>query len=135
MAAIVPETVYTKTAKGILEARNKSAKLPRELAPAFQAVDGKATVGEIQPRSGMTTAQLHQALNTLVSDGYIKAVASSAQPAGNPAPAADQVEFAGAPGVSHLNLEVASHALAEAEAQKHAQQEARTVLDARLRVE
>src|SRR4051812_1707026 len=107
MAAIVPETVYTKTAKGILEARNKSAKLPRELTPVFQAIDGKATVGEIEAHSGLTTPQFHHALNPLVSDGYIKAVASSGQPPAAP-PAADQVDFAGGPGLSHLNMEAAS---------------------------
>jgi hypothetical protein len=72
------QTVYTKTAKGILELRNKSARLSRELALVFQSVDGKATVADLLPRSGMTAAQLHQALHTLVSDGYIKTVATAA---------------------------------------------------------
>lgn len=134
MAAIVPETVYTKTAKGILEARNKSAKLPRELTAVFQAIDGRATVGEIQPRLGLSMPQVHQTLNTLVTDGYIKAVKAAAQPA-PAAPAADAVDFAGGQRLSHLNLEAATHALAEVEANKQAQQRARTVLDARLRVE
>src|SRR4051812_563160 len=111
MAAIVPETVYTKTAKGILEARNKSAKLPRELAAVFQAIDGRATVGEIQPRVGLAMPQVHQTLNTLVTDGYIKPVTAAAHPAA--APVADAVDFAGGQGLSHLNMEAATHALAE----------------------
>src|SRR5918998_1015573 len=103
MAAIGPETVYTKTAKGILEARNKSAKLAKELAAVFQAIDGKATVGEIQSRIGAATPQVHQALNTLVSDGYIKTVATTSQAssAATPPPAAaDAVEFAAGPSLS-----------------------------------
>ena len=44
MAPIASQTVYTKTAKGILEIRNKSIKLAKELNAVFLAVDGRATV-------------------------------------------------------------------------------------------
>src|SRR5215210_8334769 len=85
MAPIAPQTVYTKTAKGILEIRNKSTKLPRELNAVFLSVDGKTTVEEMLPRSGMTSAQLQQALGALVTDGYIKMVSA----VGQHGPAAD----------------------------------------------
>ena len=37
-----PDTIYTKTAKGVLEVKNKTIRLPRELGLIFLAVDGKA---------------------------------------------------------------------------------------------
>jgi hypothetical protein len=126
------QTVYTKTAKGILELRNKSARLSRELAVVFQSVDGKATVTELLPKSGMTAPQLHQALNTLVSDGYIKTVATAtAQPAGGDS----DVEFDSSAEATRLRMEAASHALAGADAAKLAQRQARAALEAKLRAE
>lgn len=134
MSPIIPQSVYTKTAKGILEARNKAIRLPRELGPVFLSVDGKSTVSDLLERLGIGTTQLHQALNTLVADGYVKIVHASVQ-----APAdsshEDDVEFSSTQSVSKLNMEAASHALAEAEATKLAQNERRAALDARLRAE
>src|SRR5687768_9223725 len=68
MALIAPETIYTKTAKGILEIRNKTVRLSRELGLVFLSVDGKASVGDLLPRSGMSPVQFSHALNTLVTD-------------------------------------------------------------------
>lgn len=134
MAAINPQTVYTKTAKGILEIRNKTVKLPRDVGLVLLLVDGKASVAELLPRSGMSSTQLNNALNTLATDGYIKAVAYE------PAPAAGNdddldLDFTSPQAIAKLNMEAASRALAETEANKQAQQEARAALDARLRQE
>ncbi|MDB5903438.1 MAG: hypothetical protein JWM26_2316 [Betaproteobacteria bacterium] len=126
------QTVYTKTAKGILELRNKSARLSRELAVVFQSVDGKATVTELLPKSGMTAPQLHQALNTLVSDGYIKTVAVAPPQAAGDDP---DVEFDSSAEATRLRMEAASHALAGADAARLAQQQARAALEAKLRAE
>ena len=76
MAQIPPEAVYTKTAKGVREVRNKSVKLNRELGLVFLSIDGKSTVADLLPRSGMTGPQLQHAINALVESGYIKVVAS-----------------------------------------------------------
>lgn len=134
MTPIIPQSVYTKTARGILEVRNKTIKLPRELASVFLSVDGKSTVGDLLQRLGITAAQLHQSLNALVADGYVKMVHSSVQAPPDPARKED-VQFNPAHSVSKLNMEAASHALAEAEATKLAQNEGRAALDARLRAE
>ena len=133
MATLVPQTVFTKTAKGILEIRNKSTRLPRELSTVLEHVDGTASVADLQPRSGLADAQFHHALNTLVGDGYIKVVASPAAAA--PARDPSAVQFDSPDEVARLNMELAAHALASAEATKLAQQEGRAALDARLRAE
>jgi hypothetical protein len=135
MAPIAPETVYTKTAKGILEIRNKSVKLPRELGLVFLSVDGKSSVADLLPRSGMTSPQLQHAINTLVADGYIKAVSGPARPAPGPAADAGDLDFSSAEAMTKLNMEAASHALAAADAAKRAQAEARAALEAQMRQE
>ena len=38
-----PQTIYTKTSKGLLEIRNKTVKLSRDLNRLFLLVDGKVT--------------------------------------------------------------------------------------------
>lgn len=133
MAPIDPENIYTKTAKGILEVRNKSVRLPRELGLVFLSIDGKTSVGELLPRSGMTAPQFQQAIGTLVADGYIKVVSAPARV--NPAVQEDEVDFTARQAVSALNMEAASHALAAADAAKRAEAEARAALDARMRME
>ena len=72
------DTVYTKTAKGILEIKNKTVRLPRDIGLVFLAVDGKATVAELESRSGMPAEKLHQTLEKLVADGYIKTIGGPA---------------------------------------------------------
>src|ERR1044072_2527337 len=103
MPPISGDTIYTKTAKGILEVKNKSVKLPRELGLIFLSVDGKASVGELQPRSGMTPAQLQHALNALVTDGYIKVVGQG----GPQAVVDDNVDFTQKQVVATVNAEAA----------------------------
>src|SRR5687768_12377607 len=103
MPPISPETIYTKTAKGILELKNKTVKLPRELGLIFLSVDGKASVADLQPRSGMTPVQLQHALNTLVTDGYIKTVAVGAPQAA----VDDNVDFSQRQVVATVNAEAA----------------------------
>ena len=34
------QTIYTKTAKGVLEVKNRTIKLPRDLERVFMLVDG-----------------------------------------------------------------------------------------------
>jgi hypothetical protein len=77
MAAIAPDTIYTKTAKGILW--SKTVQLSRERGLAFQAVDGKATVADLLSRLGLSGAELQEALDTLAADGYIKVIGHQVQ--------------------------------------------------------
>ena len=132
MPPIAPETIYSKTAKGILEVKNKTVKLPRELGLIFLSVDGKASVADLQPRSGMSPAQLQHALTALVTDGYIKTVSQGGTQV---AVDKDNVDFTQRQAIATVNAEAASHALAAADAAKRAQAEAKAALEARLRGE
>src|SRR5262249_56150129 len=67
-----PQTIYTKTPKGVLEIKNKTIRLPRDLGLLFLAVDGKSTVAELPQKAHMDAASLTPALDRLVADGYIK---------------------------------------------------------------
>jgi hypothetical protein len=71
MASIRSDTVYTKTAKGLLELNRKPATLPRGLSAVFLSVDGKATVTDLRARCGLRDEELDHALETLLSNGYI----------------------------------------------------------------
>ena len=70
-----PDTVFVKTGKGIEEIRSRTVKLPRDQGLVFLSIDGKSSVAELLPRSGMPAAQFHRTLEMLVSDGYIEAAA------------------------------------------------------------
>lgn len=79
------QTILTKTAKGILETRDRAGRLTRELRAVLVAVDGKATVAQLLAKSGMIEQPFQQALGTLLADGYIKVVApqgATAEPPG-----------------------------------------------------
>lgn len=131
MAPIAPDTIYTKTAKGVLEVKNKSVKLSRELGLVFLSIDGKASVADLQPRSGMTPAQFQHALHALVTDGYIKNVSHPARESGE----AGGLDFTQKQAIASVNAEAASRALAAADATKRAQTQAKAALEARLRQE
>src|SRR4051794_28815020 len=103
MATLAPQTVFTKTAKGILEIRNKATRLPRDVAAVLESVDGAASVGDLQERAHLNTPQLHHALATLVTDGYIKAVVSPANASAQPDPTA--VQFDSPAADTKLNVE------------------------------
>ena len=58
-----PLTVYTKTAKGVLETRSKTGRLSRELNRVFLMVDGKSTVSEMFAKDGgLEESKLQDAL-------------------------------------------------------------------------
>ena len=71
---MAPHTVYTKTAKGILEASSETVTLSAELEAVLLAVDGKASVGDLLAVSAMTEPQLANALDTLEAQGLIEQV-------------------------------------------------------------
>src|SRR5690606_37902007 len=83
------QTIYTKTAKGVLEVKNKTIRLARDLERVFSLVDGKSTVSEmLQRNSSMAYEELDQALEKLTHEGFIKVFSTGAAPASTaPAPA------------------------------------------------
>src|SRR5690606_6864251 len=59
-------------AKGVLEVKNRSIRLPRELERVFSLVDGKSTVAEMLQRNGHSAEEMGQALAKLTREGFIK---------------------------------------------------------------
>ena len=71
---MAPDNIYTKTAKGILEASGKTVTLSAELEAVLLAVDGKASVSDLLALSPMTEPQLGEALGTLEAQGFIEPI-------------------------------------------------------------
>src|SRR5688500_15558022 len=129
-----PQTILTKTAKGVLEVKNKTIRLPRELGLVFLAVDGKATVAELPAKARIEEQTLLQALDKLVSEGYIKVFYQP--PETGPAPgAADDLDldFTTPGSVAKLNSEAEQRASAEAAARARAESAARAAAEAKAR--
>src|SRR5262249_5125427 len=120
-----PQTVFAKTARGVLEIKNKTIKLPREVGLVFLSVDGKSAVADLAQKSGLPTPKLDEALDKLVADGYIKIfsapgaatlvpVAKAAPP---PPPQAqdlgDDLDFTSPEAVAKLNAEAENRLKAE----------------------
>ena len=75
------QTIYTKTAKGVLEVRNRTIRLPRELERVFSLVDGKSSVSEILSKSdGMAYDDLVSALTKLTKEGFVKVFSTGPMP-------------------------------------------------------
>ena len=67
------QTVFTKTAKGLMEATGKTSTLSRDLRNILKEVDGKATVVKLAEKLGkMTEPKLLEALGKMLSDGYVR---------------------------------------------------------------
>ena len=49
-----PKTIFSKTPKGVLEVKNKTAKLDRAHGQIFIAVDGKSTVSDLVKKADMS---------------------------------------------------------------------------------
>src|SRR5688572_11500123 len=94
-----PKTIYSKTPKGVLEVKNKTAKLDRTAGQVFLAVDGKSTVTDLLKKAGMEEKILHEVLEKLTADGYIRVFSSpepppaAAAPAGKAAGGDDDFDF------------------------------------------
>ena len=86
------DTVFTKTAKGVLETRDKQARLAREARLVFTLIDGKATVGDLEAKCSVAPTKLREALEQLAAEGYIKDVDGSA-PAASPKGVGDDLDF------------------------------------------
>ena len=111
-----PNSIYAKTAKGILEVKNKTIRLSRELGLLFLAVDGKTPASGLGAKAGMANDVLRAAVEKLVADGYIKLFAE--QPAAGSSSDDDldfDLDFTSPAKVAKLNQEAEERAQAEAE--------------------
>lgn len=74
-------SIYTKTPKGILEANTQTVTLSAELRAVLAAVDGKASIAELEARCGIAAPELQSALEKLAADGYVKDISNPEQTA------------------------------------------------------
>src|ERR1035437_6945074 len=66
-------TVFTKTAKGLMEVAGKTSVLSRDMRTLLKEIDGKATVGQVQNKLGkVPEAKLQEALQALVKNDFIR---------------------------------------------------------------
>ena len=67
------QTVFTKTAKGMMEATGKTSALSRDMRALLKEIDGKATVGDVQAKLGkVPEAKLKEALQVLAKSDFIR---------------------------------------------------------------
>ena len=126
-----PHSIYAKTAKGILEVKNKTIRLTRELGLLFLAVDGKTPASELPGRCGLADAALSDAVDKLLADGYIKLVAEQAASATESEEF--DLDFTSPVKVAKLNQEAEERAKSEAAARLQAEASARAAADAKAR--
>src|SRR5215218_2449102 len=130
-----PETIYTKTAKGVLEVKNKSIRLPRDLGLVFLAVDGKCKAGGLAGKSGIQDGAVAIAIEKLIGDGYVRVFIEGAPAGGAERDDGVDLDFTSPAKVAELNQEAEHRARAEVEAKTRADQAARAAGEAKARQE
>jgi hypothetical protein len=111
MASIAPNTICSRTAKGLAEVRNKSGKLSRENGIVLQCIDGKKRLNELQAALAMTMAHLLEAIETLIAQGFVHEVAavrqtevaSVRQTVAKNAPEDDDLDFSSPEAIAEFN--------------------------------
>jgi len=132
------KTVYSKTARGMREAADKTKDLPKDLRKVLKAIDGKSTFQDLlNSLKAYSPVSLEQAVTALIQGDYIRKLEDASPP---PTPASpppklppkqavpassegedlDFTSFASAP------VEPAVSAAAKIEAEAKARQEAET---------
>jgi hypothetical protein len=142
------KTIYSKTARGMREAADKTKDLSRDLRRVLKAIDGKSDVAALlRALDGYSEKTLAQAIGTLVANDFIRALESADAPTASrsasptpaksvapPPSAADQGEeldfTAWSSPPADTASEVAKKAKAEAEAKLKAEIEAKAIADA-----
>ena len=77
-----PTAIYSKTGKGVQEASGKTSILSRADRAVLSAIDGKATVGELNLKfDKIPEAKLHQLIEQMDKDGFIRATTQGTAPA------------------------------------------------------
>lgn len=84
-------SVFTKSAKGVMELTSRSSRLPRDLVKVLKLVDGKSTVKQLAEAAGSDPSQMLSTMEKLEKDGYVKEFAPGVTPAapitaGQPSP-------------------------------------------------
>jgi len=145
-----PKTIFAKTPKGVLEVKNKTTKLPREIGVVFLSVDGKSTLTDLAKKAGMDEKVLTAALQKLTTDGFIKVFSSPDMTAAAPAAPAtaasiaqaarapaggDDLDFTSPAAMAKLNTEAVNRTKAEAEAKARALAAAKAAAEAKVRQE
>jgi hypothetical protein len=144
-----PKTIFSKTPKGVLEVKNKTAKLPRDVGLVFLSVDGKSTAADLARKSGLNEKALDAALQKLIADGFIRVFSSpdSPQAPQGVGPAAiaaavpvsgggaDDLDFTSPAAMAKLNAEATNRARAETDAKARALAAARAAAEAKVRQE
>jgi len=88
------QTVFTKTAKGMMEATGKTSALSRDMRALLKEIDGKATLGEVHARLGkLTEAKLQEALQVLARSDYIREFKPSRAVAPPPRPSEPEIDL------------------------------------------
>ena len=102
-------TVFTKTAKGLMEATGKTSALSRDLRALLKEIDGKATLAEVQARFGkLPEAKLQEALTTLAKGDFVREFTQSGRtPAPPPKTAAPSHKASAAGGDMDLDFTAA----------------------------
>jgi len=135
------QTVFTKTAKGLMEATGKTSLLSRDMRTLLKEVDGKANFGELLSKLGkVPEAKLQEALQVLLKSDFIRefAKAQGAAPAPAPADADVDLDFTVAiPTLPSLAKQAEEEARkkAQAAAEAAARAKAEAVVKARIEAE
>ena len=84
------QTVFTKTAKGLMEATGKTSVLSRDMRALLKEIDGKANVGEVQAKLvKVPEAKLQEALQALAKNDFIREFKQPQKAAPSPPAAVD----------------------------------------------
>ncbi len=70
------KTIFTKTTKGVGEARGKTKTLSRDFRNILNEIDGKSSIQELADKLGLPDTRLHDALTELANADYIREFAS-----------------------------------------------------------
>ena len=137
-------TVFTKTAKGLMEATGKTSVLARDLRLVLKEIDGKATVAEVQARlDKIPEAKLQETLDVLAKGEFIREFSQAAPAAARPpvvprpkGPAAGEMDLdftAAIPTLSTAARQAEEAARQKAQAAAAAESAARTKTEAAAR--
>src|ERR1039457_3066343 len=133
------KTVFSKTAKGLMEATGKTSVLSRDMRILLKEIDGKATFGEVHAKLGkVPEAKLREALGVLAKNDFIREFTQAVQPPKGPA-AGDEMDLdftmsiPTIPTLAKKAEEAAARAKAEAEAKAKGEAEATAKAAAEMR--
>jgi len=90
MDSMDSNSVFSKTAKGLLEATGKTRALPRDMRALLKEIDGQVTAGEARARIGKyPDAKLLEVLKVLVKGNFVREVEAATNDAeSSPPPSA-----------------------------------------------